>query len=68
MNSEGNGGFMNYNIGEEGIGAAGRFGALASFATRKDIIVVMIDPITETLKRGPSGLCILVRLTHKTPH
>jgi len=51
---------MNYNSSEIGSGCIGRMGALASFATRRDIIVVKIDPITETLQRGADGSCLLV--------
>ena len=51
---------MNYNSGERGSGAIGKMGAFAAFAQRKDIIVVMIDPLTDTLKRDPNGLCIKV--------
>ena len=51
---------MNYNSSEIGAGCIGRMGALASFATRRDIIVAKIDPITETLQRSANGACALV--------
>ena len=51
---------MNYNSSEIGAGCIGRMGALASYATRRDIIVAKIDPISETLQRGANGACMLV--------
>ena len=53
---------MNYNSTDIGAGCIGRMGALASFATRRDIIIAKIDPITETLQRGEKGFCVLVSL------
>ena len=51
---------MNYNSGETGSGCVGRMGPLLAFATRKHFIVAKIDPITESLQRGPNGLCSIV--------
>ena len=51
---------MNYNSGELGLGAIGKMGAFAAFVQRKDIIVAMIDPLTDTLKRDPNGFCVKV--------
>lgn len=38
----------------------GKMGALSAFVLRKDIIVAMIDPLTDILNRDPHGFCIKV--------
>lgn len=54
--SEGNGALLNYNTGEFGSGAVGRFGSLAR-KIRPDFRIFRVDPITEDVVRGANGLC-----------
>lgn len=60
--AEGNGAQLNCNSGEYGAGSIGRMGFLAAALTRKQSVIVKIDPITEEFERDSNGLCIRVRL------
>lgn len=56
--SEGNGALLNYNSGEFGAGAIGRFAALARKA-RPDFKLIQVDAITEDVVRNEKGFCQL---------
>lgn len=58
--SEGNGALVNYNSGQFGSGAIGRFGSLAR-KFRPDYKIIQVDAITEDVVRNDKGFCVLCR-------